>query len=767
MKSVTKSKTIVLLLTVLTLSCPFTAAASNDTLLNMIPSDSLFCLRVNQFNTSLGKFDQYLMGASPMPLSMAMLINFQFAAIVGDPTLAGIDQNGTFMAVGVPWEEDSIDMTLIVPMTDYEAFIKNNAACSSSGTPGVTLLSAPNSPVGTLAMMPAPGGKYAFVNSEDKMDALTAFQIKMTAQASKLAATLDDEQSSQAASSPIWIYVNLAKLFEMYGPALVEGLASAMEEMPQEIGMAAVMEMYMQMLNAMVKDGFSQADALTLALTPDPAVLNLDFAFKAKNGSTLAGIFVADPQAADGFSMAGYSDDAAAFNGVFKTNRPMFEKLTAVFIDFMKNSFSDKFAAEDIDRITTLTEKSLKASGKETFISFSYGSGQPPFALRQVQQINDPAFYKTAMQDGIAVANSMYKAMDLPFVFSYKPGVETYKNISFDAFVISFESQEDDQMAEVIKQVYGPEGLTYYAAQTDKLMFTTFGPNSKNDLKALIDAPVNRAASGELQKAMAILGPTAQRADLVGSVNIIKLIKGGLEMVQQTGVPVEALSAISQALDIQTQSCMAVSTTIANGKVASRLALPKQHLMEIVTVAMQIQNQMMQAQTQGGMMGETAQTAPATPFAPQPAQSPAARKDPLQEWIGKPSPDIKLTDLQGNKFSITDLKGKKVIIDFWATWCPPCKDMIPGLIKLRESGSAAQWVLLGVSNEPADRLSKFAAEYKMNYPVISYTGAMPDPYSKVTGLPTTFFIDSLGVIRHVLVGFHEMSDIQAALDSMQ
>lgn len=93
--------------------------------------------------------------------------------------------------------------------------------------------------------------------------------------------------------------------------------------------------------------------------------------------------------------------------------------------------------------------------------------------------------------------------------------------------------------------------------------------------------------------------------------------------------------------------------------------------------------------------------------------------------------------------------------------------MIPHLVELRNSAAPAQLAILGVSNEPIDRLNKFAKDFKMNYPVISHTGAMPVPYSKVTGLPTTFLIDSAGVIRHVLVGYHEMGDIQAALTGMQ
>ena len=149
---------IVVFMAILAIGNPLSAAAPTDALLDMIPSDALFCVRINQFNASLGKMDQYLAGASPLPVSLVMLANMQLAGILGDPMLTGIDKNGAFMAVGFA-VDDGVEMAVLAPVTNYDEFIKNNTACKPSDTPQVTLLSAPNSPVGAMVLDAGTGGQ--------------------------------------------------------------------------------------------------------------------------------------------------------------------------------------------------------------------------------------------------------------------------------------------------------------------------------------------------------------------------------------------------------------------------------------------------------------------------------------------------------------------------------------------------------------------------------------------------------------------------------
>jgi thiol-disulfide isomerase/thioredoxin len=112
-----------------------------------------------------------------------------------------------------------------------------------------------------------------------------------------------------------------------------------------------------------------------------------------------------------------------------------------------------------------------------------------------------------------------------------------------------------------------------------------------------------------------------------------------------------------------------------------------------------------------------------------------------------------VTDLKGRTISSTDLRGKVVIVNFWATWCPPCRAEIPDLIKLQDK-YRDQVVVLGISEDegPVDAVEAFVAEQKMNYPVALTTPALRKIFRGVTALPTTFVIDRDGRIAQKHVG---------------
>lgn len=111
--------------------------------------------------------------------------------------------------------------------------------------------------------------------------------------------------------------------------------------------------------------------------------------------------------------------------------------------------------------------------------------------------------------------------------------------------------------------------------------------------------------------------------------------------------------------------------------------------------------------------------------------------------------DFTVKDMQGKSVSLSAYKGKVILLDFWATWCPPCKAEIPGFVELQDAYGEKGLQVVGVSvDDPAEKLPPFAEEFKMNYPVLVGLGRddLQDAYGPMWGIPTTFLISRDGKI---------------------
>jgi peroxiredoxin len=133
--------------------------------------------------------------------------------------------------------------------------------------------------------------------------------------------------------------------------------------------------------------------------------------------------------------------------------------------------------------------------------------------------------------------------------------------------------------------------------------------------------------------------------------------------------------------------------------------------------------------------------------------------DSFAKWEGFLAPDISVTTLDGKTIQLDQLKGKRVVLDFWATWCGPCVREIPHLNRLYNETSRDDLMIIGISDENEATLKSFVAGKGVNYPVASEKN-LPSPYKDVHLIPTTFFIDRNGVIRSVVVGYHEFNQLK-------
>jgi thiol-disulfide isomerase/thioredoxin len=108
--------------------------------------------------------------------------------------------------------------------------------------------------------------------------------------------------------------------------------------------------------------------------------------------------------------------------------------------------------------------------------------------------------------------------------------------------------------------------------------------------------------------------------------------------------------------------------------------------------------------------------------------------------------DFTLNDVNGNPRSLSEFRGKWVIVNYWATWCPPCLDEIPDLVEFHEKHKDKDAVVLGINFEESDPayLHEFVDTHFMSYPVLNMEPVPVTPLGPVLGLPTTYIISPQG-----------------------
>jgi thiol-disulfide isomerase/thioredoxin len=134
----------------------------------------------------------------------------------------------------------------------------------------------------------------------------------------------------------------------------------------------------------------------------------------------------------------------------------------------------------------------------------------------------------------------------------------------------------------------------------------------------------------------------------------------------------------------------------------------------------------------------------------------------------KAAPDFMLKDLSQKKVKLTDFKGKVVVLNFFATWCPPCRAEIPELNKLYRLHKEKGLVVLGVSLDmdlPPQGVTTFVKDMKINYPVLMGTADLAEKY-QVNGVPTTILINREGKAQNRYDGLVPASRFEKDLSSL-
>ena len=141
--------------------------------------------------------------------------------------------------------------------------------------------------------------------------------------------------------------------------------------------------------------------------------------------------------------------------------------------------------------------------------------------------------------------------------------------------------------------------------------------------------------------------------------------------------------------------------------------------------------------------------------------SPAAEPRPA-------APDWQLRDVNGKPVNLAEFKGRLVVLNFWATWCPPCRQEIPGLVALQRKYQDKGLVIIGVSLDQRGPgvVKPFIGRFGVNYPVVMGNEQIVSDYGGVEAIPTTFIIDRQGKVVTVHQGVTDNATFEAEIRSL-
>lgn len=572
------------------------AESAADELLKIMPAESIFCLRINNFDYTFNQMDQFLAGISPVPLGLSMMSRAKFAQVLGSPDLKGVNMGGNF-AVFATAAPDGIEPVIgvLVPVTDYSQFLSGNPNCGRPDSNGVSKITAVQmSPVLVIQV-----GSFALVTTEENYSMLVSTAKSASAAGSTgLAGILSETESKQAEKGPVWVYGNVLLASKIFGPVVHAKMEEAKQAFVKAAsnGPAAPPQNMRGIANAYIgifESLMTQTKSIVITIDPTPTALNVSQAISALPGTEMANTLVADTSPQQENNLLTYLEDGAVMN--FAVRSASFcHKLNEKFIDIIPLVAGESVSADDMAKLKALSADVISSFGGPMVSSMSIDStAKPPLSFTYAATIKDADKFNKVIEQAAQMLNTggilskFYKSMGMETSFTIKRGIDTYKGVSIDSAQMVLKSTESNSpQGKMIDAMYGP-GLNYNWAMVDGLWVCAVGGNTDSAIRRLID----RAKAGETKpylasetKAALAMLPDASKADFMVTYNYVRLFK----MFSGFGpVPVPQL-------DIPTKNNINIAGKIGDGKLVVDIALPKEHLAEIVMMFQAMQQQISQ-----------------------------------------------------------------------------------------------------------------------------------------------------------------------------
>lgn len=573
---------------------------ADNELLKMVPAKTLFCVRVNNFDYTLNQIDQFLAGASPMPMGVSMLVRMQLANLLGSPQLTGLNTNGSFAVFGVTMPGETtqtnaipdIFVGILAPVTDYKQFIDGNTNCIEADAKGISKITMTGTPV----MLSAKAGNYALMSWANDYDKLVTMAKAISATGSAgLSGILDAAETKQAETEPIWAYGNVQQVSGTFGSIIsgkIEEFKTISKSMqagqsgasPESI--QNVMNMYAGILETLMKE----TKSVSIAINPKPDVLNITETISAVPGTDMAKMLTTDATSQRENTLLTYLEDGAMANFGATINTAFWKKLNVRSIDLLAMMSGDSISAEDITEFKTLATNVTDCLDGPLAYSFSNSAkNKPPFVLKYVIAVKDEKKFNQLIEKATDILSTsglmdFYKSLGIESSFSMKRDVDSYKGISISSAKLTMKSTDaNSPQAQMITSMYG-DGFDYRWGMTDGLFVCAVSGDVNATIRELIDQVKTdspKQIGAEMKAAMSLL-PEASKADFVVTFNVLRLFNMATSMVP---IPIPPM-------DVQTKSNIIIAGRAADSRMVVNIAVPKQHLIEIVSAVMMMQQKM-------------------------------------------------------------------------------------------------------------------------------------------------------------------------------
>jgi hypothetical protein len=548
------------------------SAVSGQDLLERLPAETMACLSINGFDQALNKLDQFLMGATPIPLSLGMMAKTQLGGMLGNFQLQGLNTQGTLAVVALMGAQGPA-VGILVPVNDFQAFAGGSTQIKALADDGMYELSAPK---GQKMLLMDGGDGYALMTPGQQTGQLQALKQQLAGQGTRLAASLDAAQKQDARSQPLWFFINTSALGQMAAP-MVKGAMQQGQAMLGAMGQGpkadpAAMDAAGSAAEAFCLRLGQETKFATVSLAPDAQALGLNIRLQSVPGTKLAQSLTRSAARRDA-GMLGYLQG----DSVFTLSSNLLSRIPVSGFDSLDQAFpnADKAKVAELKSAMTALRQQFKGTGA---LSVKMTPQQAPFfSVQYVTQVADAS--KASDQVG-AVVESLQAVLpaDGPKL-SLQRGAQTHSNVKVDALQWTLPEKQ------------GPvEAIDYRVASTGSHLVMALGSDVDAGIQSLIDKA--KAAPGqapqEVQRMLAS-AEQSQQADMVATLNIQRLI----QQVPQQGAQASAMPVTPS------QSGMVAQLTLDKGVADFGLTLPKAHLQEITqALQMMMMQRMMQQQQQ-------------------------------------------------------------------------------------------------------------------------------------------------------------------------